>query len=94
MACFVGGVVLAGAGVCGGWAPGLLPAGLLLVVAGATALLGGRSAVVPRGLRVDADLSPDPDRRAAAERAGALMSGMMLVVAGVVLTALGVAALL
>ena len=86
---FVGGAIAAGLGVGGTWRGGIAAAGACWVLAGLLAFVARRSAFVPTSLRAMESGAVDPAHRADVERAGSIMSGIVLLLVGGTVTALG-----
>ncbi|MFW5926388.1 MAG: hypothetical protein ACOCV4_09510 [Myxococcota bacterium] len=89
VALFVGGAVAGALGVGGTWRAGVAAAGACWVGAGLLAFVARRSAFVPATLRAIESSARDDARRADVERAGSIMSGIVLLLVGGTTTALG-----
>lgn len=86
---FVGGAIVGALGLGGTWIAGVAAAGACWIASGVAAMLAGRSVMVPRSLRAMQGPDVDPEHRAAVERAGAVMGGILLILLGTITAMLG-----
>lgn len=85
----VGGAVVGALGIGGTWRAGVAAAGVSWIASGLLAMYAGRSALVPNTMQGIDGSKLDPERRAAVDRAGAVMGGVMLLILGGLASAFG-----
>jgi len=87
---FISGAAILGGSLVEGFGPGVALAGVLIVVSGVFALRGGRSLLTPAGLRQTLEHASESPEKKELQKATASIGGWVLILGGLVATAVGV----